>query len=144
MPIAAIGLIVGDALTATGAVVNCYKLHKCGHSNSATSILSRINVNIPGHDGRQGVGPCNVPQYNFDLCQNDLRGVTVQTSISAEGEAQFDNVPATCMVLSTVLTGACGSDGPTVTPCGSACLAYTSLTVDELNQLSQALSPYSS
>ncbi|RDW75424.1 hypothetical protein BP6252_06566 [Coleophoma cylindrospora] len=148
MPFAAIipvlTMVVGDALSATGAVVNCYALHKCSRSieESGSNILSRVNMNIPSRS--PGVGPCNVPQYNFDQCQADLKHVTVKTSIPAKGEARFDNVPATCMDLATVLTGACGAKGPGVVPCGSACLHYTNLTPKELDQLSQALARYAS
>lgn len=86
MPIPAIVLIVSDALTATGAVVNCYALHMCGRSlPDATSILSRVNMNLPDYARRQDVGVCGVPQYNFDTCQNDLKGVMVQTSLPAAG-----------------------------------------------------------
>ncbi|KAI8943947.1 hypothetical protein F4801DRAFT_573377 [Xylaria longipes] len=143
MPISAIVLLVSDALTASGAVVNCYALHKCGRSlPDATSILSRVNVNLPGYARRQDVGVCGVPQYNFNTCQNDLRGVMVQSSLPAAGEARFENIPASCMDLATVLTGACGAEAPTVTVCGSACLSYTGLTSDQLDQLSQTLAPY--
>ncbi|KAI0187388.1 hypothetical protein F4808DRAFT_468808 [Astrocystis sublimbata] len=146
MPFAAIvpalTVVVGDALTATGAIVNCEVLHKCSRSVEPESILSRINMNIPGYNNRrQDVGLCNVPQYNFDICQKDLKGVVVQTSLPGAGEARFENIPATCMDLATVLTGACGADGPTVTVCGSDCLAYMGLTDDQLGRLSKALSP---
>ncbi|XXH01597.1 hypothetical protein Hte_007957 [Hypoxylon texense] len=140
----AIVAVAGDALTATGAVVNCYALHKCGRSvNDAASILSRINTSILGHGSRSDVGPCGVPQYNYDMCHNDLKTVTVKTSIPAQGEARFDNIPATCMDLATVLDGACDGGGPSVTPCGSACLSYKQLTDEQLGQLSKVLAPYS-
>ncbi|KAI0430340.1 hypothetical protein F5Y09DRAFT_307870 [Xylaria sp. FL1042] len=91
---------------------------------------------------RQDVGTCNVPQYNFDQCHQELTVTTVMTSLPEAGEAQFDNVPPACMVLATVLTGTCpGGNGPTIYPCGSACLHYSGLTDDELGALSSALSP---
>ncbi|KAI1346498.1 hypothetical protein F5Y01DRAFT_319707 [Xylaria sp. FL0043] len=90
---------------------------------------------------RQDVGPCNVPQYNFDQCHDQLAGVTVTNSLPAAGEAKFDGVPPACMDLAGVLTGACpGGNGPTIVPCGSACLHYTGLTDDQLGALSKALS----
>ncbi|KAJ8115698.1 hypothetical protein ONZ43_g4610 [Nemania bipapillata] len=88
---------------------------------------------------RQDTGPCNVPQYNFDLCHDQLAGVHIDSSIPAPGEARFDGVPPACMVLATTLTGACGASGPGVFPCGSACLYYTQLTDEELATLSSAI-----
>lgn len=94
--IPAIPVIVGGALSATGAVVNCYALHKCGRSVADTTpILSHVNSSILGHDRRTDVGPCNVPQYNFDMCQHDLRSVTVKTSIPTQG-----GTPAPLLLLS--------------------------------------------
>ncbi|KAI1277660.1 hypothetical protein F5Y07DRAFT_82179 [Xylaria sp. FL0933] len=90
---------------------------------------------------RQDVGPCNVPKYNFDQCRDQVATVTVVSSLPAAGEAQFDNVPPACMDLAAVLTGTCpGGNGPSVYPCGSACLHYTGLTDDQLGELSSALS----
>ena len=39
---------------------------------------------------RADAGPCNVPKYNFDICNNQLRdqanrGIKVQTSIPSAG-----------------------------------------------------------
>ncbi|KAI0012001.1 hypothetical protein F4779DRAFT_569972 [Xylariaceae sp. FL0662B] len=88
---------------------------------------------------RADTGPCNVPQYNFDLCHDQLNGTQVASSIPSQGVAQFDNVPAACMNLATVLVGSCSGSGPVVNPCGSACLKYTGLTDDQFRQLSSAL-----
>ncbi|KAI1135603.1 hypothetical protein F5Y05DRAFT_415944 [Hypoxylon sp. FL0543] len=86
------------------------------------------------------VGPCGVPMYNFDMCADSLDGVTILSSIPGLGQAQFDNVPPACMVLSTVLSGACDQSlGPGPTSCGSACLLYTGLTDEDLNNIKQAL-----
>ncbi|KAL8326102.1 hypothetical protein RB597_009084 [Gaeumannomyces tritici] len=56
--------------------------------------------------------------------------------------ARFDNVPPTCMVLSTVLTGGCGVAPPYPTVYGSACLQYAGLSEGQLNQLGDALRPH--
>ncbi|KAI0835177.1 hypothetical protein F5Y06DRAFT_306364 [Hypoxylon sp. FL0890] len=85
-------------------------------------------------------GPCGVPQYNFDMCADSLQGVTILSSTPGPGQAQFENIPPTCMVLSTVLAGACDqSQRPGPVPCGSACLLYTELTDEDLNHLKEAL-----
>ncbi|KAK8044994.1 hypothetical protein PG993_005018 [Apiospora rasikravindrae] len=83
-------------------------------------------------DPRADVGPCNVPLYNFQQCHDALVGVKVASSIPEAGVAQFDNVPAPCMDLSTVLVGGCTGADPRPTPCGSACIKYTGLTDDQL------------
>jgi hypothetical protein len=113
---------------------------------------------------RQDVGLCNVAQYNFDRCHDQLRTVTVTSSLPAAGgkystswnpassvikmrsddiiaEAKFDGVPPACMDLAGILTGYCtDSDGSMITTCGSACLHYTGLTDDQIGALSKALS----
>ncbi|ATY58737.1 hypothetical protein A9K55_002602 [Cordyceps militaris] len=143
MPLAALipvlGMVVGDALSATGAVVNCYALHHCEKRSVPPE---QPFANVIEQVKRDAVGPCNVPQYNFDQCQDQLRGVTVTTSIPAEGQAQFDNIPPACMNLAGVLTGGCGVSGTRPQPCGSACLRYTGLSGDDLSKLSQVLAPY--
>ncbi|KAI8949635.1 hypothetical protein F4801DRAFT_396922 [Xylaria longipes] len=89
---------------------------------------------------RADVGPCNVPQYNFDQCHDQLATITVTSSIPAAGEAQFDSVPPACLDLASVLTGSCpGGNGPVVTPCGSACIHYTGLSDDQYAALSKTL-----
>ncbi|OTA81201.1 hypothetical protein M434DRAFT_52124, partial [Hypoxylon sp. CO27-5] len=81
-------------------------------------------------------GPCGVPMYNFDMCRDSLQGITINSSIPEQGQAQFENVPPTCMVLSTVLTGTCDkSQGSGPIPCGSDCLLYTGLTDEDLDRL---------
>ncbi|KAI0505761.1 hypothetical protein F5B22DRAFT_639716 [Xylaria bambusicola] len=90
---------------------------------------------------RQDVGPCNVAQFNFDRCHEQLATVTVTSSLPAAGEVKFDGVPPACMDLAGVLTGSCpGGNGPMITVCGSDCLHYTGLTDDQLGALSKALS----
>ncbi|KAI0841811.1 hypothetical protein F5Y06DRAFT_293509 [Hypoxylon sp. FL0890] len=88
---------------------------------------------------RQATGACGVPQYNFDLCHDQLQGVTVISSIPGKGQAQFDKVPPACMDLVTVLSGSCTSNSPRPTPCGSACVVYSGLTDDDFARISKAL-----
>ncbi|KAF2164833.1 hypothetical protein M409DRAFT_24738 [Zasmidium cellare ATCC 36951] len=136
--------MVGHAGIIGGATVGA-----CAQSGSCPGWHNKRNVDMPEAvvtdillaNRQTGVGPCNVRQYNFDQCKDSLQGITISSSLPAPGEARFDNVPATCMNLATVLTGACGADGPAVQPCGSACLHYYGLTSNELKQLSAALKP---
>ncbi|KAI1413023.1 hypothetical protein F5Y13DRAFT_189824 [Hypoxylon sp. FL1857] len=88
---------------------------------------------------RQATGSCGVPQYNFDLCHDQLQGITVMSSIPGQGQAQFDNVPPACMDLVTVLSGSCTGSSPRPTPCGSACVVYSGLTDDDFARISKAL-----
>ncbi|KAI0110524.1 hypothetical protein F4776DRAFT_667603 [Hypoxylon sp. NC0597] len=101
------------------------------HSISRVSLSDRNNLDE---------GPCGVPMYNFDMCADSLQGVTIKSLIPQPGQAQFENVPSTCMVLSTVLTGTCDkSQGSGPIPCGADCLLYTDLTDEDLNRLRDAL-----
>ncbi|OBT70314.1 hypothetical protein VE03_00048 [Pseudogymnoascus sp. 23342-1-I1] len=90
---------------------------------------------------RQAVGPCNIPKYNFDLCRDQVKSQTarVVSSIPVAGEARFDNIPPACMNLAAVLGGSCTGTGARPTPCGSACMKYTSLTDEQMSYLSRAL-----
>ncbi|OBT72900.1 hypothetical protein VF21_07759 [Pseudogymnoascus sp. 05NY08] len=90
---------------------------------------------------RQAVGPCNIPKYNFDLCRDQIKSQTVRivSSIPAAGVARFDNIPPACMNLASVLGGSCTGTGARPTPCGSACMQYTSLTDNQMATLSRAL-----
>jgi hypothetical protein len=103
MPFAAIvpalGVLVGDALSATGAIVNCVALHRChgpmqGKDGvNGTAPTAPVLPTVPKMRfakpkmlwARQAVGLCGVPQYNFDMCQDQLRGVVVDTSIPSAG-----------------------------------------------------------
>ncbi|SPQ20857.1 8d3f5037-7f47-4a30-b24b-6ca852fca6bc [Thermothielavioides terrestris] len=98
----------------------------------------------PVMNTRADVGPCNVPKYNFDICNTQLhdqanRGIKVQTSIPSPGVGRFDNVPPACMDLAVALSGSCTGTGPRPVPCGSACMQYTGLTDDQLRQISSYL-----
>ncbi|KAK4241038.1 hypothetical protein C8A03DRAFT_41444 [Achaetomium macrosporum] len=95
-------------------------------------------------DNLTDVGPCNVPRYNFDICNTQLHdqasnGIKVWTSVPYPGVARFDNAPPACMDLAVALTGAFTADGPRPTPCGSACMQYTGLSDDQMRQLSSFL-----
>ncbi|KAF2746594.1 hypothetical protein M011DRAFT_477833 [Sporormia fimetaria CBS 119925] len=152
IPIA--GLVLTSSFTAAGAIIKCKtgRDRKCGKVGKL-----RVRTNVPDHltnlgpDGlqdrltrlaRRQVGACNVPQYNFDMCHEDLKPVTVMTSRPAEGVAQFDNVPASCLNLATALTGGCGIEGPMPIICGSACMKYEGLTEEMFDKLSDFLTPY--
>ncbi|KAL8387173.1 hypothetical protein RB595_010105 [Gaeumannomyces hyphopodioides] len=157
--IGAIGIII----KASGPVIQCYVVKKACQAGRfsdepfevndlASSIIPALNETVMLRAESEGLlssaaavantGPCGVPQYNFDMCKNDLRTVTVRTTLPARGVARFDNVPPTCMVLSTVLTGGCGVAPPYPTVCGSACLQYSGLSEAQLNQLGNALRPH--
>ncbi|KAJ2906293.1 hypothetical protein MKZ38_002372 [Zalerion maritima] len=82
--------------------------------------------------------PEGVPQFEFERCYEAVQGVTVTASSPAAGAIQFDNVPAYCMNLATVLVGD-PVNGPYPTPCGSACLVYNDLSDAQFNQLVGAL-----
>ncbi|KAM7182606.1 hypothetical protein V8F33_014180 [Rhypophila sp. PSN 637] len=93
---------------------------------------------------RADVGPCNVPKYNFDICNNQLqdqkkKGIKVLANVPSKGVAQFDNIPPACMNLAVVLSGSCTGTGPRPTPCGSACMKYTGMSDKQLRQLSSYL-----
>ncbi|TLD20613.1 hypothetical protein PspLS_08432 [Pyricularia sp. CBS 133598] len=113
----------------------------------AASVIPALNETVMMRAESEGLlataaantGPCGVPQYNFDMCSADVRHVTVRTSLPAAGVARFDNVPPTCMVLSTVLGGGCGVAPPYPLVCGSACLQYTGLSRGQLTQLGNSL-----
>jgi hypothetical protein len=53
--------------------------------------------------------------------------------------ARFDNIPPACMNLASVLGGSCTGTSARPTPCGSACMQYTSLTDEQMAFLSRAL-----
>ncbi|KAI0376500.1 hypothetical protein F5Y04DRAFT_266182 [Hypomontagnella monticulosa] len=91
-------------------------------------------------DGNQTL--CGVPKYNFDLCSQEMKDVKIITSTPGPGQARFDNIPPACMVLSTVLTGACdpASPGPLPVPCGSACLSYSDITDEQIDEVMKSLS----
>ncbi|ORY69042.1 uncharacterized protein BCR38DRAFT_324148, partial [Pseudomassariella vexata] len=87
-----------------------------------------------------GVGPCGVPQYNYDMCQDQLVGVTVNSTIPVFGQAQFDYLPPACMDLAGFIVGSCNApDGPIPVPCGSACMLYMDMTSDHYTKLALAL-----
>ncbi|KAI0439963.1 hypothetical protein F4803DRAFT_529107 [Xylaria telfairii] len=149
MPIGLIPLI-GDAIAVgiLGGAIAGPVADWCGdHPSNGGCVGKRDILNTEGVPKmtveRALVGPCNVPQYNFDICHDQLTGVTVRSSIPSGGVAQFDNVPPACMNLATVLTGSCpgSTTGPTIVVCGSACLRYSGLTNAQFATLSKTLRP---
>ncbi|KAI1125683.1 hypothetical protein F5Y10DRAFT_294463 [Nemania abortiva] len=146
MPIALIPLI-GEAIEAvtlgtaiSGSVARYCETHPHVHGCvNKRGILNTGGVPRMQVEGKSVVGLCNVPQYNFDQCHDQISRTHVETSVPGPGKAQFDGVPPACMDLATVLTGSCGSNGPGLTVCGSACLHYTGLTDEQLATLSNAI-----
>lgn len=105
---------------------------------------------------RPPTAPEGVPQQEFDRCYTDITGVRITATSPGAGcklrlilyfwrfytdfclAVQFDNVPASCMNLATVLVGD-PVNGPYPTPCGSACLVYNGLSDQQYNDLVGAL-----
>ncbi|KAK7943119.1 uncharacterized protein PG986_012232 [Apiospora aurea] len=135
--IAFVGLGVGAI---GGSVIQYCSDHPSNYGcvNGKRDIVGTENIVRIFHP-RADVGPCNVPLYNFQQCHDALVGVNIASSIPEAGVAQFDNVPAPCMDLSTVLVGGCTGADPRPTPCGPACIKYTGLPDDQLGQLSAEL-----
>jgi hypothetical protein len=89
----AIALVVTSALTAAGEIVKCKvgPKKKCkrainGHDEVSPARITPDTRRILRMARRQA-GACGVPQYNFDMCHEDLKSVVVQTSIPADGGA---------------------------------------------------------
>ncbi|KAK3196668.1 hypothetical protein K4F52_000012 [Lecanicillium sp. MT-2017a] len=91
-------------------------------------------------DARDVQAPPGVPQYNFDLCRDDLAKesvhLTVNGPVSNHG-IRIEGLPSTCMVLSTVIDGD-AAGGPRPTPCGSACLLYDNLNNEDYEKMRNA------
>ncbi|KAI4597281.1 hypothetical protein KJ359_004386 [Pestalotiopsis sp. 9143b] len=86
--------------------------------------------------------PPGVPQYNFDMCADDLAKttITVYGPVSNNG-VRIENLPPACMVLSTVIDGDANS-GPTPIPCGNACLLYDNLNSADYQEMYQIFLDY--
>lgn len=81
--------------SAIGGSIASWCAHHHGRPGCAKSDIINDNVPIMALMGRQAaVGPCNVPQYNFDQCHQQLQGVTVTTSIPQEGGKSRSVFPA--------------------------------------------------
>ncbi|KAK0746810.1 hypothetical protein B0T18DRAFT_438658 [Schizothecium vesticola] len=111
-----------------------------GHGYASQTDLKLIEeaaINIK----RDNVGPCGVPQCNYDLCngQATSQAVSVFSSILSLGVPQFANIPSACMVLAVALSGSCSGDGARPIPCGSACMQYQGLSDDQFRVLSSYL-----
>lgn len=87
----AIALVVTSALTATGEIIKCKTgPDKCSkkikvRDDVPTAYLSARERQVLNRMAKRQAGACGVPQFNFDMCHEDLKAVTVQTSIPAEG-----------------------------------------------------------
>ncbi|KAH8884963.1 hypothetical protein GQ53DRAFT_660745 [Thozetella sp. PMI_491] len=125
--------MVGLLGTVGGSVGSWCTSHNCKRDVVGNFDAYRIKT------GRDDVGPCGVPSYNFDQCKSQLNGVQVTSSIPSPGVAQFDNVPPACMDLAVVLAGTCTGEGTHPVPCGSACMQYTGLTDAQMGSLSKSL-----
>lgn len=88
MPIA---LFTPEIIAATtygsigGALAGWCSTHKDDNQCNKHGILDTADVPLMGIFPRQDVGPCGVPQYNFDQCHAQLPNITVLTSIPADG-----------------------------------------------------------
>ncbi|KAK5942013.1 hypothetical protein PMZ80_005964 [Knufia obscura] len=80
--------------------------------------------------------PPGVPQYNYDMCINDMGNAALNGNpVLAYGPVNgngisVSRVPPTCMVLANFFVGD-GTDGPTPIPTGSDSLQYNDLTSDQ-------------
>lgn len=132
-PPIAIPLITSAALQTAAAVGSA------GASFAGAIIANNVGkkrgVNL---DERQEfTAPPGVPQFEFDRCYNDLAQesvtVTVNGPVNNNG-IQVDGLPATCMNLATVIDGD-AAGGPVPQPCGSACLLYDNLSVEDYEKM---------
>ncbi|KAF6816316.1 hypothetical protein CPLU01_13877 [Colletotrichum plurivorum] len=73
--------------------------------------------------------PAGVPQYNWDECYHAARSsqITV-TGPVGDNHIRVEGVPAVCMNLATVMTGAPQGDVGRAQPCGSDCIEYVNMT----------------
>jgi len=86
----ALTVVAAGGLNAAGAVVNCKKKHSCRKFMALDESSIPQNITTPSERATmrmasRQVGACGVPQYNFDMCQNDLKNIVVHTSIPSPG-----------------------------------------------------------
>lgn len=76
----AIALVTTGALTAAGEVIKC----NTGPDRCGDKVKIKARDDIPTarllRFARRQAGACGVPQFNFDMCHEDLKAVVVQTS----------------------------------------------------------------
>ncbi|KAH9907719.1 hypothetical protein F4778DRAFT_797807 [Xylariomycetidae sp. FL2044] len=144
MPIVLAGLATLGASVGGSVASYCHDhpgINGCVNKRDLSSAAGMHGVpQMLGGRG-DGMGPCNVPQYNFDQCHNQAVVVKITSSIPAEGQARFENIPPACMDLASALVGNCDGGGPRPVPCGTSCLLYEGLTQDDFATLSNALNP---
>jgi hypothetical protein len=145
MPVAAVPIIAishAIILAMHGAIFAGAIAGWCHHhpgpgcaSQTDLDLIKVAAVNMKHDD----VGPCGVPQYNYDMCNGQVtsQGVSVYSSIPLPGVAQFDNIPPACMDLTVVLSGSCSGDGARPIPCGSACKQYQGPSDDQFRDAVQ-------
>ncbi|KAF7515928.1 hypothetical protein G7054_g14370 [Neopestalotiopsis clavispora] len=108
-----------------------------------TRLEDRVSErDIYARDDEPWTAPAGVPQYNFDMCAEDLSKTTihVQGPVSNNG-VRIDNLPPTCMVLSAVIDGD-ADGGPTPIPCGNACILYDNLNAADYQEMYQIFLDY--
>ncbi|KNG88680.1 hypothetical protein ANOM_003089 [Aspergillus nomiae NRRL 13137] len=77
------------------------------------------------------------PQPAGDLCNDQLKGVTVEFIPTGPGGFRIDNVPPACMTLATLFLEGPGSPSPI--PLGSASLGFSNISDDGLQRLQAIL-----
>ncbi|OTB01714.1 hypothetical protein M426DRAFT_14174 [Hypoxylon sp. CI-4A] len=145
----AMGMLDGREVPRLHAHAHAHAHARARHAHSHTShpIWARNTTHhsaaapSPPTNFSMEAGFCGIPQFNFDMCRDALKTVTIQKTAPGERDLQFDNIPPTCMVLSTALAGVCdpSSNGASPTPCGSACLLYANLSDEDMDTINNAL-----
>ncbi|OGM41196.1 hypothetical protein ABOM_009572 [Aspergillus bombycis] len=77
------------------------------------------------------------PQPAGDLCNDQLKGVTVEFIPTGPGAFRIDNIPPTCMTLATLFLEGPGSPDPI--PLGPASLGFSGISDDGLQRLQAIL-----
>jgi hypothetical protein len=77
-------VIFGSAIG--GSIGGCFESGECKREAVKPDLLNTEEVPRMRFMPRQAeVGPCNVPKYNFDQCNDQLKTVTVTGTIPAAG-----------------------------------------------------------
>ncbi|KAE8164012.1 hypothetical protein BDV40DRAFT_298949 [Aspergillus tamarii] len=76
-------------------------------------------------------------QPEGDLCNGQLKDVTIEFVPTGPGAFRIDNVPPACMTLATIFLN--GPDSPDPIPLGSASLGFSGISDDELQRLQAIL-----
>jgi hypothetical protein len=79
--------VVASVGSIMGAAVNLCSHLNHGHCRRGEAVAASVQARVTSLLGRRQVGPCNVPQYNFDMCKAAAEGVTITSSLpAADGE----------------------------------------------------------